>query len=158
MVQPSILDDLMARTISVKSAEQVAQKWKDVTPTRAGYYEAAAPEAGDEWEKNTIAAGATYKASLAVAGIEKRFVGGVKRAGAEKFARKVRDVGVSRYSPGVEAAMEDMKKGISPYIDLLNGMSIPDRGPRGSPGNYAIVQKVGEALHKKRLAILAATA
>ncbi|GAH65405.1 unnamed protein product, partial [marine sediment metagenome] len=38
-----------------------------------------------------------------------------------------------------------------------DGLEIPDRGPRGSPGNYAIVEKVGSALHKKRLAVLAAT-
>ncbi len=43
------------------------------------------------------------------------------------------------------------------YLAVLEGLEIPDRGPRGSPGNYAIVEKVGSALHKKRLAMLAAT-
>jgi len=124
---------------------------------RASYYESEAPAAGAEWEANTIAAGGTYKAGISVAGIEKRFVGGVKRAGAAKFARKVKDVGVSRYSPGVTAARADMESGVAPFRDVLDGLEIPDRGPRGSPGNYAIVEKVGSALHKKRLAVLAAT-
>lgn len=145
------------RRIKVKSPTEIADKWAEVTPQRAGYYEAEAPNAGPEWEANTVAAGSTYKASLAVAGIEKRFVGGVKRAGAEKFARKVRDIGVARYGPGVAAAQADMAKGMEPYVAVLEGLEIPDRGPRGSPGNYAIVQKVGDALHKKRLAVLAAT-
>ncbi len=148
----------MPRRISVKSASEIAQKWADVTPARASYYESEAPAAGQEWEDNTIAAGGTYKAGISVAGIEKRFVGGVRRAGAEKFARKVKDVGVSRYSPGVAAAKEDMAKGIADYVAVLEGLEIPDRGPRGSPGNYAIVEKVGSALHKRRLAVLAATA
>jgi len=147
----------MPRRITVKSASDIAKKWAEVTPQRASYYEAEAPEAGAEWEANTIAAGGTYKAGISVAGIEKRFVGGVKRAGAAKFTRKVRDVGVARYSPGVAAAQEDMAKGLADYIDVLDGLEIPDRGPRGSPTNYAIVQKVGDALHKKRLAVLAAT-
>ncbi len=147
----------MTRRITVKSADQVAQKWADVTPGKAGYYESEAPAAGAAWEANTINAAGTYKAALSAAGIEKRFVGGVKRAGAEKFSRKVKDVGVARYGPGVAAAQADMASGIAPYLDVLSGLDIPDRGPRGSPGNYAIVEKVGSALHKKRLAVLAAT-
>ena len=147
----------MTRRITVKSASEVAQKWADVTPGRAGYYETEAPAAGAAWEANTIAAGSTYKAALAQAGIEKRFVGGVKRAGAEKFARKVKDVGVDRYGPGVSAAQADMQSGIAPFLEELAGLDIPDRGPRGSDANYAIVSKVGKALHDKRLAILAAT-
>ncbi|GAH63996.1 unnamed protein product, partial [marine sediment metagenome] len=61
------------------------------------------------------------------------------------------------YGPGVAAATEDMAKGIADYVGVLDGMEIPDRGPRGSPANYAISQKVGSALHAKRLAVLAAT-
>jgi len=146
----------MPRRISVKSATDIAKKWAEVTPARAGYYESEAPAAAGEWEANTSAAGATYKAGVSVAGIQDRFVGGVKRAGAEKFRRKVQDVGVARYAPGVAAAEADMAKGFADYAALLDGMEIPDRGPRGSLTNYAIVQKVGDALHKKRLAVLAA--
>lgn len=147
----------MARRISVKSASEVAQKWADVTPGKAGYYEAEAPAAGAQWEANTVASGGTYKAAISAAGIQDRFVGGVRRAGAAKFARKVKDVGVARYGPGVAAAKADMAAGVEPYLSVLEGLEIPDRGPRGSPANYAIVQKVGDALHKKRLAVLAAT-
>ena len=147
----------MVRRITVKSATEIANKWADVTPARASYYEAEAPAAGAEWEAETVAAGGTYKAGISVAGIEKRFVGGVKRAGAAKFARKVKDVGVARYSPGVAAAKTDMATGIADYVAVLEGLEIPDRGPRGSVANYAIVQKVGDALYKKRLAVLAAT-
>ena len=147
----------MPRRISVKSASDIAKKWADVTPARAGYYETEAPAAGAVWEERTSASGGVYKAGVSAAGIEKRFVGGVKRAGAAKFARKVKDVGVARYAPGVAAAEEDMAKGFADFQAVLDGLEIPDRGPRGSPGNYAIVQKVGDALHKKRLAVLAAT-
>jgi len=147
----------MVRRISVKSASAIATKWADVTPGKAGYYEAEAPAAGAEWEANTAAAGGVYKSAVSAAGIQERFVGGVRRAGAAKFSRKVKDVGVARYGPGVAAAKADMEKGVADYVGVLDGLEIPDRGPRGSPGNYAIVQKVGDALHKKRLAVLAAT-
>jgi len=145
------------RRISVKSASDIAQKWADVTPGKSAYYAAEAPAAASKWEERTSAAGGVYMAGIQVAGIQQRFVGGVKRAGAAKFGRKVKDVGVARYSPGVTAAKEDMSKGIADYIGVLEGLEIPDRGPRGSPANYAIVEKVGSALHAKRLAVLAAT-
>ena len=147
----------MPRRISVKSASDIAKKWAEVTPGKAGYYETEAPAAAADWEANTSKAGGTYKAGISVAGIEKRFVGGVKRAGAGKFERKVREVGGARYGPGGAAAESDMASGFADYQGVLDGLEIPDRGPRGSPGNYAIVEKVGSALHKKRLAVLAAT-
>lgn len=148
----------MPRKISIRSASVIAKKWADVTPGRASYYESEAPAAGAEWESSTLGAGGNYKAGISVAGIEARFVGGVRKAGAAKFARKVKEVGVARYGPGVSAAKGDMEAGISPFRDALDGLEIPDRGPRGSPANYAIVQKVGDALYKKRLAGLAASA
>lgn len=148
----------LARTLKVKPAADIAKKWGEVTPGKAGYYEAEATIAGDQWLKNTVGAEKTYKSAVAAAGIEKRFSGGAKKAGADKYQRKVKAVGVDRYGPGVAAAIEDMQTGFEPYQGILDGLAIPDRGPRGSPGNYAIVQKVGDPLHKKRLALLGATA
>lgn len=148
----------MGRKILIRSAAVIAKKWAEVTPGRASYYESEAPAAGAEWESSTLGAGGNYKAGVSVAGIMDRFIGGVKKAGAAKFARKVKDVGVGRYGPGVTAATKDMEAGIAPFRDTLDGLEIPDRGPRGSAANYAIVQKVGDALYKKRLAGLAASA
>jgi hypothetical protein len=146
----------MARKIKVSSAEEIGEKWGTVTPGRAGYYEAGAVGAGSDWEAGAISGSGAFKAGISAADIEKRFVGGIKRAGAAKYDRKVRDVGVGRFGTGVSAAIPDYKSGIGPYRDILDGMTIPDRKPRGDPANYAIVQTVGEALHRKRLAMLGA--
>ena len=148
----------MPKTLKVKAAADIAKKWGDVTPGKSGYYEAEATVAGALWESNAVKAEKTFKSAIAEAGLEKRFVGGIKKAGAAKYERKVKDVGVGRFGPGVAAAIADMESGFAPYRDVLDGMSIPDRGPRGSTTNYAIVQKIGDPLHKKRLALLGATA
>ena len=145
------------RKIKIKSASEIAKKWADVTPGKSTYYAVETPAAAASWEANTIAAGGTYKAGISVAGIEKRYVGGTRRAGAAKFKRKVENVGVDRYSPGVSAAEEDMAKGMADPVSVLAALEIPDRGPRGSDANYAIVSVVGKALHTNRLAKLAAT-
>jgi len=136
----------------------VADKWAEVTPGRSTYYATGSAGKGGEWEGRTIASKGVYKQAISAAGIENRFAGGVRKAGGGKWERKVQGVGVSRFGPGIGAAKEDYATGFGEYASLLSGMSIPDRGPRGDPGNYAIVQKVGDALHKKRLALLGATA
>jgi len=146
----------MARTIRAISPGEVAEKWSTVTPGRSTFYESGTAGQGGEWESKTVGAKNAYKAGISVAGIEDRFTGGVRRAGGGKWERKVSAVGVSRFGPGIGAAREDYLSGVSDYISMLSGMSIPDRGPRGDPSNYAIVQKVGEALHKKRLSLLGA--
>jgi hypothetical protein len=144
--------------ITVPPASDVAKKWGDVTPGRAGYYESKTPAASGKWETNTSEASGNYKASIQSPSIQQLFAGGVKKAGGAKFARKVKDVGVARFGPGVTAAVSDMQTGVAPFLDELSKVEIPARGPRGSAGNYAIVQKVGDPLHKRRLAELGAAA
>ena len=145
----------MAKKLVVPSAADIARKWGDVTPARATYYETETPKADALWEANTKAAMGTYKAAVADPKIADRFVGGVKGKAA-KFKRKVVDVGVARFGPGVTAAVPDMETGFTPYQAVLAVLEVPDRGPRGADANYEIVRKIGKPLHEKRLAILGA--
>lgn len=150
--------NVMTRKLIVPSAADIAKKWTEVTPARATYYEAETPKAADIWEANTKAAKGTYKAGISVARIAERFEGGVSRAGAAKFRRKVEAVGIDRFGPGVAAAEVDMKDGVGPYRDVLDGLDVPDRRPRGDPANLKIVEKIFKELHAKRMAVLGATA
>jgi hypothetical protein len=140
----------------VPSAEDVAKKWAEETPRRSTYYEKAAPAAADLWAANAAAAAENYKAAVQAADIGKKFSGGIKRVGASKFRRKVEAVGTARFGPGVTAAVEDMKSGVDPYLAVIGATEIGARKPRGDPGNYDRVKKIGDALHAKRLAVLAA--
>jgi cytochrome c551/c552 len=146
----------MPRKLVVPSAAEVAKKWADVTPARAPYYESETPKASSKWEADAAGAANIYKTAVQAANIGQMFAGGIKGKAA-KFARKVKDVGVARYGPGISAAQGDMQAGVSAPLDELSKIEIPDRGPRGSPGNYAIVQKIGDPLHKRRLAELGAS-
>jgi len=141
----------------VPSAEDVAKKWGEETPRRASYYEKNTPEAADRWESGASAAAGNYKSAVQAPDIGKRFKGGIKKAGAAKFKRKVVDVGVARFGPGVSAAVEDMKDGVDPYLAVIAATEISERKPRGDPANYKRVTEIGDALHKKRLALLAAS-
>lgn len=146
----------MPRKIVVPSAEKVATKWAGVTPGRSTYYLENTPGASAKFEANAIKAGPTFQTAIQSADMVKKFVGGL-RGKAAKFARKVTDVGAPRFGPGVTAAQPDMQSGVDPYLGVMGVTEIPDRGPRGSSANYGIVEKVGDPLHKKRLALLGAT-
>lgn len=142
--------------MKVKPLADVVKKWADVTPGRAGYYEAGAVGAGADWEKNTAASKSNFKAAITAPDIDARFAGGVKKAGAAKFDRKVKDVGVARFGPGVTAATPDFSNGVGPMLDTLAATSLPARAPRGSDANIERVRTIATALHKKRLASMAA--
>ena len=142
--------------MTVPPADVVAKKWGEVTPGRSGYYQTNTPAAAATWESEAQAAAGNFKAAVSAADIDKRFRGGIRKAGAAKFSRKVTEVGVGRFGPGVSAAVGDMQTGVDPYLATIAATEIPARGPRGDPANYAIVAKVGDPLHKKRLALLAA--
>ncbi|MBA7622110.1 hypothetical protein ES703_29481 [subsurface metagenome] len=142
--------------IKVKSVSEVRDKWLDVTPGRASYYEKEASVAGADWEKGASDASGAFKAGISAANIEQLFKGGIKRAGAAKYERKVKDVGVVRFSQGVSAAGPDFEAGVSPFLDEIAKITLDPRQPRGSEANYGRVRMIGIALHKKRLALRAA--
>jgi len=140
----------------VPTAEDVAKKWAEETPRRSSYYEKETPAAADRWATEAAAAAENFKAAVQAADIGRRFAGGIKKVGATKFKRKVEAVGVTRFGPGVSAAVEDMKTGVDPYLAVIAATELGARKPRGDPGNYDRVKKIGDGLHAKRLAVLAA--
>jgi hypothetical protein len=143
--------------VAIRSVDDIAKKWTDVTPGRAPYYEAGVKAPKKDWETETTNAAPTYKSAVQAANIDKLFSGGVKRAGKEKWERKATTVGVARYGPGIAAASEDYKTGFAPFQAEIAATDIPAKKPRGSSENYERVKKIGDALFKKRLALRAAT-
>lgn len=144
--------------IKVKPISDVAKKWGDVTPGRSSYYEAAATVAGSDWAAGATAAVPAYKAAITAANIGSLFAGGIKKAGADKYNRKVKDVGVSRFGPGVTAAVPDYTSGEGPMLDKIASLTLPARGPRGTSTNINRVTAIATELNKLRLAQRAAGA
>ena len=144
--------------LKVKSAEEVSKKWGEVTPGRSVYYESGAVTSGGDWETNTKNAASAYKAAVSAGNIQQMFAGGVAKAGAAKYTRKVKDVGVARFGQGVSAAVGDMKDGVAPFLETMAGLTLPARAPRGDASNLNRVAAIATANHKKRLQIRAAGA
>jgi len=140
--------------IKVKPIEASTTKWTANASRAAETFATEAEASAEDWARNTAAAMATYGAAISAAGIKERFRRGVTRAGAAKFARKIRDVARDRFGPGVAAADIDYKTGVEPYFNTIAALTLSARKPRGDPANYKRVEEVGKALNAKRLALL----
>lgn len=140
--------------IKVKPIEASTTKWSDNAGRAAEAFAVEAEASADMWARNTGLATDTYGQAISAPGIKERFRRGVARAGAAKFARKIRDVARDRFSPGIAAATIDYKGGVEPYFATLAALTLTARKPRGDPANYRRVEEVGKALNAKRLALL----
>ncbi len=144
--------------IKVKGIDASTGKWLDNAGRAAEVFAAEAEASADPWARNTGAAADTYGQAITAPGIKERFRRGVARAGAAKFARKIRDVARDRFAPGISAATADYKAGAEPYYSTLAALTLSGRKPRGDPANYRRVEEVGKALNAKRLALLGVAA
>lgn len=142
----------------IGTIDEITKKFIEVTPGRAAYYEAGVTTPKEDWEKNTVAASKAYKSAVSAVDIEKRFSGGAKKAGTAKWQRKAKDVGVDRFGPGVLASETDFTTGFEPYVAVIAAVDMDERQPRGTEANYKRSKQIGDALHKKRLALIGAGA
>lgn len=142
--------------IDVKSADVSATKWDGNAGRAAEEFATRAAAAAAKWEAGAKGAKENFHKAITAAGIADRFAGGVARAGAAKFARKINDVAKDRFAPGIHAAVTDYTEGVTPFLQTIASLTLPRRGPRGDPSNYDRVEAVGKALSAKRLAQLGA--
>ena len=140
--------------IKVKPMEASAAKWRENAGRASESYAVEAEASAEVWARNTGASADNYSQAVSAAGNKNRFARGVAKAGAAKYARKIRDVGRDRFAPGVAAAEADYKAGAEPYLQTIAGITLSGRKPRGDPANYRRVEEVGKALNAKRLAML----
>lgn len=140
--------------LKVKDVTASTEKWANRAASAADIFASEAEKAADSWQKNTQAAQGNYQQGITAAGVPARFARGVAKAGAAKFARKIRDVARDRYAPGISMGQVDYKDNVSPYLATLAGLTLSSRKMRGDPANYNRVTEVGKALNAKRLAQL----
>jgi len=142
----------------IGTIDEIVKKYIDVTPGRSAYYASGVAAPKEDWEQKTVSAAKSYKAAVSAADIEKRFAGGAKKAGTAKWQRKAKDVGTTRYGPGVMAAEADFRVGFDPFVPVIAAVELTERQPRGTDTNWNRSKEVGAALHKKKLALIGAGA
>ncbi len=142
--------------IKVKEVGVSTAKWAEKARGAAAEFATEAEAAADLWVGNTQRAADTFHQAITAPNMKERFRRGVVRAGAAKFARKIREVGADRFASGVDAALVDYTAGVEPYFSTIAAITLDPRKPRGDPANYRRVEQIGKALNAKRLALLGA--
>lgn len=138
--------------IKIKTPAEIARKWAEVTPPRSKQWEAEIQATPDsDWADPAIAAAPNWEAGTQAAAAADLYPRGIEEA-RTKWKRKSLALGASRFGPGVRAAEADHAAGYAPYRDVIAGLTLTPRGPRGDPGNYDRVRQIGEALHDRRIA------
>ena len=135
--------------IPVPSATDVAAKWAQITPNAGQFYKKGVEGAGGRWQSAVDEADAAYSAGVNMA-ISNDLYGKGVAGKSSKYVTKASTVGVSRFGPGVQAAVTDFQTGISKVLAVIAAVDLP---PKAGVGNNLIrVQKVCDALHAAKLA------
>ena len=129
---------------------KATSKWLQRAQQSGNYYQDGTRGKGNEWAQNAAAAKDSYNMGVQAAIAQDRFAGGVQKAGASKYERGVTEKGVQRWAPGISASQQDYNKAISTVLSVINSVTLPPRGPRGSAQNYQRVQAIGEALRSAK--------
>lgn len=135
----------------IKSLDKIKEKWAKVTPERAPYYEEGISAPARDWKEEAVKGQAAYEAAMRDPKVLALRRANIEKAGTEKWQRKAKAVGPTRFREGVPAAEEDFGTGFAPYHATISAVVLPEKGARGDPKNYARVKAIGDALHKKRM-------
>jgi len=137
--------------MKVKSADAVAQKWADRAGVAGGDYTNGINNPKQDQAEAAAAAAPAWAQGVQGAIARDGFAKGVQKAGSAKWKRKSATVGAQRFTQGVAAAKPDMAAGIGPVLQVLSGLTLPPRMPKGSPGNINRVTAVTEALRAMKV-------
>lgn len=77
----------------------------------------------------------------------KSFGKGVARAGTAKWQKGATEKGPGRWTSGVAAAEDEYRQGMGAVIQVIEGTTLPPRGPKGDPKNYDRSRVLGTKLH-----------
>jgi hypothetical protein len=137
--------------LAVKPMDRIKRKWVSATQANQGEYEEGIKNPRKDWATETANAEKNYNSGIQASIAQGRFGKGVRKAGTSKWQEKALSKGPGRWASGVALSADDYEKGFAPYRQVLESLSLPDRGPKGDPKNINRVAAVAKALHDKKV-------
>ena len=136
---------------AVKSVSSSADKWVRRAGQAGPDYAAGVANPRRDWQQATMDATEAQAAGVQQALADGRFEKGVAAAGNAKWQRKAKGLGAARFGQGVADAQPDYVAGFTPYAAVIQGITLPPRGPKGDPRNYERTKIIGDALHATKV-------
>ncbi len=135
----------------IRSIGKIAEKYGRVTPAKGPELKAGLMDPKKIWVDEAAASGEAWKGGVEGAIARDGFVKGVVEAGQAAYLDPALKLGVPRYRSGVEFGIPKYKGKFGPYRDVIEGTTLPPRGPVGDPANIERVRVMAAALHEAKV-------
>lgn len=135
----------------IKNLSAISKKWSRNAGAAGDSYRDGVTSPRRSWSQSAAAADEARKAGLAEADARGAFVKGVEAAGDVKWKRNATILGPARFRQGVTNAEPDFNSGFAKYHGVIAGVTLPPRGPKGSPENIERVRVIADALHSAKV-------
>lgn len=136
--------------IEMKDTAAIARKFVQRAGAAGAEYKSGVAGKGAKWATNTQAAADNYAQGVQASIGRGAFARGVSAAGPGKFEAKAGEIGATRYPQGVAGSEAAFAQGFDKFANVLKGVSLPPRAPKGSPQNLQRVAAVADALHRAK--------
>jgi hypothetical protein len=131
-----------------KGVQGTVDKWQRRAAVAQPDYVAGVQNPRQAWDVGAKAGEANYKTAVTTAANAGRYGQGISRVGNQKWVDGATKKGPGRYVEGVQLGGANFQDRISQVLSTIEGVSLPPRGPKGSPQNYGRVTPIGEALRR----------
>ena len=137
--------------ISVKSIGAAADKWAARAGVAVNDYTNGVANSTKDQAALAAQAEPTWAAAVAAAANAHTFAAGLNRAGTAGWKAGVASKGATRYAPGVLTAKPKFAARFGPFLQVIAGLDLGQRFPRGDARNQQRSVIVQTALHKARM-------
>ena len=137
--------------IKVKDPGTTAARWVNKASNATADYKAGVMAPKQPQNAAAIAAIPRWQQAVSSTAAAHRMASGLRAAGDAGWQAGASGKGASHYADGIRAGQAKFTNNVTPYLTAIAGVTLPDKGIRGSSANYARVQAVGDALHQLKL-------
>lgn len=131
---------------AIKPIDQASDKWVRRASVAGADYQQGVQNPRKPWAESAANAEGNYKAGVTAAANAGRYGAGVKNAGDEKWRQNALKKGPGRFAEGVAIGKDEWNRGFAPYHSAISSVTLPARGPKGSPQNIQRVAAIATAL------------
>lgn len=135
----------------IRSLAKIQEKYGRVTPAKGPELEAGLKDPKKIWVDEAAAANEAWKGGVSDAVARDAFHKGVTAAGQTAYIEPALKLGVKRYRDGVTFGIPKYGRKFGPFRDVIEGTTLPPRGPVGDPANIERVRTMAAALHDAKI-------
>lgn len=136
----------------VKNIAAATTKWAARAAAAQKDYSDGVAQSQKDQAALAEAAEPTWAAGVAQAAANHTFSAGLRRATTQGWKNGVANKGAARYAPGVQASQAKYTSRFGPFLNIIAGLTLTPRFPRGDSRNQQRSVDVQVALNKARLA------